>query len=176
SIPDHFVFMDKITIEISSPLTDFCESFANGIFKKTIRMGSNMLDVASIKIDNQTVNSENVILYALSPIVAHSTLLRTDGRKYTCFFQPGEEDFRRIVAENLRKKYRAYINEEPPAGEIVIRPLQTPRQHIVKYKEFIIKGYTCRLQITGPKELIQVGVDAGLGCKNSQGFGCVRLG
>jgi len=175
SIPDHLVFHDKITIEISSPMIDFCESFANGVFKKTIRMGSNFLEVASIKIDHQTVNSDNVVLIPLSPIVAYSTLLRPNGRKYTCYFQPGEEDFHRIVSENLRKKYGAYMNVEPPAGDITIQPIQTPRLHLVKYKGFIIKGYTCKLQISGPKELIQVGVDAGLGSKNSQGFGCVRL-
>lgn len=175
SVPDHLVFNNKISLEISSPMSDFCESLANGIFKKTIRLGSNLLDVASIKIDNQLVDAESVTLVSLSPIVAYSTLLRPDSSKYTCYFQPGEEDFQRIVAENLRKKYRAYMNDEPPAKDVFIQPIQLPKMHIVNYKGFIIKGYTCKLRVEGPKELIQVAVDAGLGSKNSQGFGCVRI-
>jgi len=175
SIPEHLVFKNKITLEVCSPMTDFCDSFANGIFKKTIRLGSNILNVESIKVDNQYVVSENTVLAPLSPIVAYSTLLKPEGKKYTCYFQPGEEDFQRIVAENLRKKYKAYMGAEPPEDDIIIRPISTPKLHLVIYKGFVIKGYTCKLKIKGPKELIQIAVDAGLGSKNSQGFGCVRL-
>lgn len=67
------------------------------------------------------------------------------------------------------------MGDELPPDDINIHPIQTPRLHLVKYKDFIIKGYTCKLRIFGPKQLIQVAVDAGLGSKNSQGFGCVRL-
>lgn len=174
--PGKIIFDSRISLEISSPIDEFCESFANGLFKKSLFLGDNFLEVASIKIDRQEINSENVCFKILSPVTAYSTLLKADSRKYTCYFQPGEEDFRRIVEENLRKKYRAFTGYEPPAGNISIKPLQQPRQHIIKYKDFIIKGYSGKLIIDGPRELLQMAADAGLGGKSSQGFGCVRVG
>jgi len=169
------IFGQKLSLVVSSPIDHFCESFANGLFKETILLGENLLEVASIKIDKQLINSNEARLETISPVTAYSTLMKADGSKYTCFFQPGEEDFRRIVEDNLRKKYKAFTGNEPPEGRITIKPLGPTRQHIVIYKGFVIKGYTGRLFINGPQELLQMAVDAGLGGKNSQGFGCVRI-
>ncbi|UZQ86962.1 hypothetical protein ODU73_001684 [Thermoclostridium stercorarium] len=80
-----------------------------------------------------------------------------------------------MVEENLRKKYRAYTGMQPPEEKVWFSPITQPRLHIVKYKGYIVKGYTCRLSVEGPRELLQMAVDAGLGGKNSQGFGCVKL-
>jgi CRISPR-associated endoribonuclease Cas6 len=138
-------------------------------------LGDNLLDVASIKIDRQEVISDEVYFQPISPVTAYSTLLKADGSKYTCYFQPGEEDFRGIVEGNLKKKYTAFTGNKPPADSIKIKPMQQPRQHIIKYRDFIIKGYSGKLLINGPRELLQMAADAGLGGKNSQGFGCVRM-
>jgi len=169
------IFGRKVSFVISSPVDYFCESFANGLFKRTLILGENILEVESIKIDRQKINSDIMHIETISPVTAYSTLVKADGRKYTCFFQPGEEDFRRIVDENLRKKYRAFTGREPSQELITIKTLGQTRQHIVLYKGFIIKGYTGRLLMSGPQELLQMALDAGLGGKNSQGFGCVRL-
>lgn len=169
------VFKNPIKLEISSPDEYFCESFANSILKKEVKLGANILEMRSIEINRQDVFEDKVVLQTLSPITAYSTLLRPDGTKYTCFFQPGEEDFNRIVEENLRKKYYAFTGMKPPSGTLYFNPLTSPRLHVVIYKGFIIKGYTCKLSIEGPRQLLQIAVDAGLGSKNSQGFGCVKL-
>jgi CRISPR-associated endoribonuclease Cas6 len=168
-------FNRQVALELSSPISDFCESFANGIIKKTLKIGNNKLETGSIKIDKQVVRGEQAVLKTLSPVTVYSTLYKAERKKYTCYFQPGEEDFRRIAEENLRKKFRAYTGTEPPAGEIEIFPKSQPRLHIIKYKGFIIKGYTGNILIKGPNELIQMAVDSGLGSKNSQGFGCVKI-
>jgi len=172
---NNIIFKTPIKLEISSPDEYFCESFANTILKKEVKLGTNILEIGSIEISRQDVLEDKITLQTLSPITAYSTLLRPDGRKYTCFFQPGEEDFNRIVEENLRKKYYAYTEIQPPNDRVHFAPLTPPRLHIVKYKGFIIKGYTCKLKVEGPRQLLQIAVDAGLGSKNSQGFGCVRL-
>ena len=38
---------------------------------------------------------------------------------------------------------------------------------------FPIKGWEGRFKLKGPKELLQVALDCGLGAKNSLGFGCI---
>jgi CRISPR-associated endoribonuclease Cas6 len=172
---NHIIFNKHMHLEISSPNEKICESFANSILKKTVRLGENLLEVGSIQIDRQDVLDNKIIIQTLSPITAYSTLIRPSGSKYTCYFQPGEEDFSRIVVENLRKKHRAYTGLDSPEETVSIKPLTQPRLHIVKYKDFIIKGYTGKLSLEGPRSLLQMAVDAGLGSKNSQGFGCVEL-
>lgn len=169
------LFNSPVSLEISSPDNIFCESFANKILSKEVKLGSNTLEIASIKVDRQDVFEDDIVLNTLSPITTYSTLLKPNGSKYTCYFQPGEDDFIRIVDENLRKKYRAFTGMEPSEEKVTLESLTRPRQHIVIYKGFIIKGYTCKMRLRGPRELLQTAVDAGLGSKNSQGFGCMRI-
>ena len=169
---DTVQFGKRITLEISSPVDDFCESFANGLFRNVIQLGRNTLEVEGIKIFKQIITGRKAIFDTLSPVVAYSTLLRPDKSKYTCYFQPGEEDFRRITEANLRKKYEAFTGKTAPSGQISIRTISHPKMHVMNYKGTVI---TTRLEITGPEELLQTAADSGLGSKNSQGFGYMRL-
>lgn len=175
SQPGYIIFGKRIKIEIASPVDKICESFASGLFKKRLFLGKNIVDVSSLTIDRQEVTSDTITVTTLSPVVSYSTLIKPDGKKYTCYFQPGEPDFQRICTENLRKKYTAYTNEEAPVSQISIKPMTQPRLHIIKYKDTIIKGYSCEMELCGPKALLQMAVDAGLGGKNSQCFGLIRL-
>lgn len=47
--------------------------------------------------------------------------------------------------------------------------------HVFSYKNTIVKGYSGKLLISGPRGLLQMAVDSGLGSKGSQGFGCIEL-
>jgi len=169
------IFEPPVFLEVASPDDKFCESFANKILKKAVRLNSNSLEITSIKVDRQDVMKEEITINTLSPVTVYSTLKRPDDSKYTCYFQPGEDDFSRIADENLRKKYRAFTGMEPPDGKVSFTPLHQPRLHIVIYKGFVIKGYSGKLRLKGPRELLQMAVDAGIGSKNSQGFGCVKM-
>ncbi|MFZ3132612.1 MAG: CRISPR-associated endoribonuclease Cas6 [Desulfosporosinus sp.] len=39
----------------------------------------------------------------------------------------------------------------------------------------MIKGYSGMMELSGPSQLLQVAIDAGLGSKNSQGCGCLEM-
>lgn len=169
-------FFDQISMTISSPVGEFCNSVANGMLtRRWLEIGSNLVEATNMLVRQHTVDRHEVRIRTLSPVVVYSTLLRPDGRKYTCYFQPGEPDYDRIISSNLRKKYEAYYNEEAPAGSVKVEKLSQVKMHVMSYKDTVIKGYSGKLQLSGPKELLQIAVDAGLGSKNSQGFGCVEL-
>ena len=51
----------------------------------------------------QKVESDEIEISTISPIVAYSTFSRENGSKYTCYFSPNENDFSRIVKENIVK-------------------------------------------------------------------------
>jgi len=172
--PNHIVFKSNIFLELASPLEDFCESFANGLFKKSLNIGGNELNVVGITIERHEIQGEFATLESLSPIVVYSTMTKSDGSKYTCYFHPGEKEFEKIATENLRKKYQALTGKRID-DELTIRCESRPKLCVLDYKNTIIKGYMGKLSLNGPNPLIQIALDAGLGSKNSQGFGCMRL-
>ncbi|MHB1127780.1 MAG: CRISPR-associated endoribonuclease Cas6 [Bacillota bacterium] len=169
-------FTGEIRIIVSSPIDEFCNSLVNTLLTRgSIRLGETELVVEKVYAQQFKVEKEEVPLRTLSPVVLYSTLLRPDGRKYTCYFQPGEPDYDRLLNSNLQKKYRALYRAEPPAGEIRAKALGRQGMNIVNFKGIIIKGYSGNILLTGPIPLLQLAVDGGLGGKNAQGFGCVEL-
>lgn len=169
-------FGGEIKLIVSSPLPDFCQSLVNSLLTKgSLRLGAQELEIEKVNVRQFQVKENQVNIRTISPAVLYSTLLRPDGRKYTVYFQPGESDYTRLFNENLRKKYRALFEREAPAGEIEVRPLGLQRMKIINYKNTMIKGYSGKLFLSGPRELLQLAIDGGIGSKNSQGFGCVEV-
>lgn len=170
-------FTSEIQLTVSSPVDEFCHSLVNILLARGyIRLGEAEAAVEKVFAQQFKVEKEEVFIRTISPVVLYSTLLRPDGRKYTCYFQPGEPDYDKLLNSNLQKKYRAFCGTEPPVGEVRAKALGRQKMHIVNYKGTIIKGYSGKLLLTGPVPLLQLAVDAGIGGKNSQGFGCVEVG
>lgn len=169
-------FTHEIQLIVSSPVDDFCQSLVNILLRRGyMRLGEVDVVVKKVYAKKFKVEKEEVPVRTLSPVVLYSTLLRPDGRKYTCYFQPGEPDYDRLLNSNLQKKYRAFYGTEPPAREVRAKALGRQKMSIISYKGTVIKGYSGKLLLTGPVPLLQLAVDGGLGGKNAQGFGCVEI-
>jgi CRISPR-associated endoribonuclease Cas6 len=169
------LFRNEISLTITSPLEEFCQSLVNVLLTRgSMRLGSSEVQMEKVYAEKLRIQGEAAKVLVLSPIVLYSTLLRPDGRKYTCYFQPGDPDYNELLDKNLRKKFQSFYGNKPPAGKISADPLGNQRMHIVNYRNTIIKGYSGKLALSGPQPLLQLAVDAGLGGKNSQGFGCVK--
>lgn len=168
-------FEGPVNLTISSPYDDFCNSIASGILlKEQVRLGSVLMKVKEVTFEKEIVDTNQIKVNTLSPMVVYSTFFRSDGRKYTCYFQPGEKEHADILESNIRKKYSAFYNEEPPEGCINLKSLGKTRLSVVNYKGTIIKGYSGKFILQGPIPLLQMALDVGLGSKNSQGFGCIK--
>lgn len=168
-------FPEGARLVVTSPDTDFSQGLVNSLLtKNNFRIGEPCFVVAGVECAGQVVDCGFLTVRTLSPVVVYSTLLKPEGGKYTCYFQPGEAEFVRHITSNLQKKYEAFFKQPAPEGEVGVRPLDRPRLHVTSYKNTVIKGYSCRLKIEGPKELLQMALDAGLGSKGSQGYGCVE--
>lgn len=173
----NLIFGKEIKLIVSSPLDSFCKSIANNMLQKeNLYLGQNKIRTEQIEILNHTIDNNEIMVNALSPIVVYSTFLKQDGSKYTCYFMPKEPDFNKIITENLIKKYNA-LNDTNVSFEkgVELIPFGQPKKNITYYKNTIIIGSTGKFLIKGNKELLQIGLDAGFGSKNSQGFGCVKI-
>lgn len=168
-------FPEGATLVMSSPDVRIFTALVNNLLTNNyIRFQKTLWHVEEVRFERQLVEQDTLVVRTLSPVVTYSTLLRPEGGKYTCYYQPGEKEFTNHIGNNLRKKYEAFYNKQPPDGEIAVRALERPYLNVTKFKETIIKGYSCRLRLDGPHELLQIGLDAGLGGKGSQGYGCVE--
>jgi len=161
------------SIVVASPVREIVSSYATSLLTRgQFRVGSELFNVIRVTADDSKLDGEQVEVRSLSPVVTYSTLLRPDGRKYTCYFQPGESDFARLVAENLARKYSALHGREPERNvEIEVR--RCGRMVIREFKGTVVKGWHCVLRLRGPNDLLTLALDAGLGSKNAQGWGCV---
>ncbi len=170
-------FSGRLRLVVTSPDRRFCSSLATGLLRAgAIHIGGQQLPIESIETSEIQVIESQITVKVLSPVVAYSTMTRYNGEKYTCYFAPGDPDFQNIVSDNLRHKHLAFAGVDlGKEGSVGIIPLGDPRLSVVTFKGTVIKGYTCRLRLEGPMPLLQIAVDAGLGSKNSQGFGCLEV-
>ncbi len=170
------LFQDKFSLHITSPINVFCEELANiMLLSGNVKLGSNIVNVDKVEVVNSQVSSETAYFRTLSPIVVYSTVFKPNGEKYTCYYQPGDKEFKKQIGGNLQKKFISLFRKKPPLKEIGIEKKGSIKQNILIYKGFVIKGYSCTLKVQAPREILQLGLDAGLGAKNSQGFGCVDI-
>ena len=168
-------FPEEVRLVITSPDKEFFQTLIGRLFMQNhLMLGNSKFFINGVRYDEQLVTEDTVCVRTLSPVVAYSTLFRPEGGKYTCFYQPGEEEFTRLIYGNLTKKYEAFYGSSCPAGFVRVHTLDRPRLHVTSYKGTVVKGYTCRLKLSGPKELLQMALDAGLGGKGSQGYGCLE--
>lgn len=167
-------FDGRVHLAVCSPVEEICRSLGTSLLVRgSITLAGQKIPVECIEASMHVVLSDELTVVTLSPVVVYSTLTKGDGSPYTCYYQPGEGEFEELVSRNLASKYKAFFGGQPPTGTVSVRPLRQPRLHVVYYKDTVIKGYSGPLLMTGPRELLLLALDAGLGSKNSQGFGCL---
>lgn len=173
-----FIFPYIISFYITSPVSWILEQFAkNIVVKEKVNLGNNQLNVSSLEVfKNDKIAGDKIRINALTPIEVHSTLLKGDGKKKTYYYAPSESEYSELINNNLRKKWQAFNNQECPYN-INIKPVNIKYCHerIRSFKGTIIKGWTGHYWLEGPPEFLQFALVAGLGSRNSMGFGFVDV-
>ena len=183
-------FRGPLYLWLASPLVKILESFASHLIKKgKVKLGNSYLQPASVEVSFDEQFKSPVLVRTLSPITVYSTLRTADGRRKTYYYSPFEEDFSRLIQENLLKKMTILKNNlsQTNSDETVlsnaniteifkIRPekVSNHNQHILFFKGTIIKAWSGLYRLDGSPELIKIAFDCGLGSKNSQGFGMIE--
>lgn len=168
-------FANPMQLIISSPVIQFTKDISQVFLKNGIRIGKYLLDIQSFEVQAPTIKNNETIVTSLSPVVAYSTFMRGHGKKYTLYYKPNDQEFQRIVVENLKRKARLIYGEEKQFSETSIVRKGMFHREIVMYKGTIIKGYSGTFILKGDPHLLQTAIDAGLGSKNSMGFGLLQV-
>ncbi|TYP50859.1 CRISPR-associated endoribonuclease Cas6 [Thermosediminibacter litoriperuensis] len=174
-------FEPPFHLTVSSPLERFLRELAGGLLK------NDDLSLAGrrVVLENVTVYGpveepdfgDRIKIKMLSPVVAYKTLVEGE-KKRTLYLTPLQEEFGELLRNNLLKKYAVLTGEEPGEPEFEIKPafpLSEKYCKKIKYKDVIIKGWMGVYILRGDPALLKIAYDAGLGSKNSQGFGCFDI-
>lgn len=178
-------FGKKLSFILSSPVDWILRQVAVNSFREdTFRLGQNTLKLNSVSVLNNfkegSFDSKRIIIRALTPIEVHSTFLSENNSKKTYYYSPFEKEFSFLINQNARKKWSAYFKTDCQY-DIEISPLfkdksfERIRYFIKDQKKTIIKGWKGNYLVNGEPEFLKFVLDAGLGSRNSQGFGFVEV-
>ncbi len=170
---------NPITLFISCPIEIIIKILKENLLKKeSVKLINNNLKIKEIIILNKPEFKNELKIKTLSPITTYKTIIK-DNKKYTEYIFPDNPLFNKLIKENIIKKYSIIEgitnNNEIEPFNLEITPINT-KIKILKYKNFIIKGVDGELLIkTDNPKIIEKIYDAGLGSKNSQGFGMFEI-
>jgi CRISPR-associated endoribonuclease Cas6 len=168
-----FLFHSPFKLVISSPKNEILQSLAEHMIQlpEFLIKGQRVL-VESVSVKHTPKLAEKINIRMLSPVTIYSTLKTATGSSKTYYYNPSEKEFSELIRQNLIKKYKA-IYQKDPNPEFKIIPVGVNKSHekIITYKGTVIHGWMGKYRLSGNRELLRLGYEAGLGSKNSQGFG-----
>jgi len=168
------VFDSPFKFQISSPLDDLLQEFAETLARAPeVSIDKSALVVSSIEVHFSPFTTSSQVIRMLSPVTVYSTLSTSSGKKKTYYFSPFEKEFSELIQKNIFKKYVSFYHKKPVSDEFKISALRVDKrsEKIIKYTPregsyTIIKGWM---------GIYRLDYDAGLGAKNSQGFGMFEI-
>jgi len=165
-------FFPPIHFYVSCVLKEVLSSHAKMLIKREkLQLGRNRVYVEGIEVVEEKFKGNKVTVKTLSPVTIHST---TIDRK-TIYYNPFQEKFYELLGENLKKKCSAVFKE---VREVKIRPAREAifKKAVVLYKEkFVVEAWKGKFEIEANPEAIEIALNAGIGDRNSQGFGMVAI-
>lgn len=167
------IFYDEIHIYLSSYDAQFINYVVNNIIiNRPLNLWGTDLFAEKIEIIAEQVKNCCTVK-TLSPITIYSTIETEDHHKQIYYHSPYDEKFEELIRKNLIHKYQSYHERLPGNCELRIRLLREGKKSLVFYKGMASEAWNGIFQLEGSEELIQMALDAGLGGRNSIGFGCI---
>lgn len=169
------IFKGSITWKVSTVLPEVAQFLSDYLLLQPyLHIAGQPVEVENLLIEKSEITDPSYTIQMISPITVHSTYETLDGAKKTHFFAPKDGFFEEYVQQNFRRKYEAFYEEEPNE-RFIIEPLAPGHPVITQFKGLIIKGWMGRYRIQSSPKQIQFSYLAGIGGRNSQGFGMFDL-
>jgi len=168
------IFEPEITLYFASPLMDIVSSAVKTFIRKDdLFLGKNKLYLESVEALTPQVDEE-ITVRCLSPITVYRTPLNGEARRFI-YLNPWEEDFYELIRKNLIKKYEL-IHGKNFNGALEIEPVKISEKYKKKvvYKGTLIEAWEGYYKLKGNRDILRIALEAGLGSKNSMGFGMVE--
>ncbi|BBD73348.1 CRISPR-associated endoribonuclease [Sulfodiicoccus acidiphilus] len=160
---EDLVFKDFVYLCVSSVFSKQMKALMKNFGEHPeVRIGKAKLTVDSMRVV-KFPNLENREFYTLSPVVV------TKKTEVTKYLLPHQEEYSLWLELNVKRKVKVVTGREIKSP-VRVRFLKW-RRTVTMYKGNVVVGAMGRFKFNAPKTAIMIGYLAGLGTKNSQGFG-----
>jgi CRISPR-associated endoribonuclease Cas6 len=183
----------QITLFISSPLLeDFIQNFVQGIFlDQKIAIGNSKtmgrFNVSKVFVVPKPEFKENMKYQLLSPLLL-STMIERNGKLSQYYLRADDNDIEKIVQQNILHKYETIHKKEFVPNKFIFKL----DENYIKSKggvnrisklitinkdkeETKVKAFIAPFTLETDIELHELIYECGIGEKNSQGFGMVKV-
>ncbi|GAB4326958.1 MAG: CRISPR-associated endoribonuclease Cas6 [Flammeovirgaceae bacterium] len=172
---------NQIVLFISFYVDKAAEKFVAGLFQNqrgSIGTQETQLDFRVECVETAPIRfgTDKVHLQTISPLV----IARKNEQGKKDYLSPLDSNFKELFIRNLLEKYKASGKEMPPVWQNYPFSLEVDeksvRSKLITIKQntsnpIQVKGYLFDFILQAPKELLEVGLTAGFGNENAQGFG-----
>lgn len=167
------IFYSFIELEIRSLEPLLIQLLDGGFRYCGITFGQKSYKNIRTKINDFTVEKDELIVKTVTPIVVYSTDSTT---KYTVYYSPEDIEFYEEIQNNAYRKYQAYYGVEPDSYvEIKEASDMTAKKLVTKYQGSYIEAWYGNFILFGKRKYLDFLYQTGLGSKNSQGFGMFNI-
>ncbi len=187
-IPERRVEGDRIVMlgslaemQVSFAVERAVEHFLGGLFADQQFSIGDRQSRASFLVEQVETLAEpdfnaGLRLRALSPICVGRG---NDGRGAT-YIGPEARDYAERITANLRAKLGSISADAMSTEPVAVRQIGTAKSRLIRIKtdtehETRVRAFQFRCDLSGPADLLRVAYQAGLGEKNSLGFGCMEV-
>lgn len=159
-------YTPPVSLYVATPLDNLGKSMMVGAAGRGIVDG---LHLERMEVISPEISTNEAHLKTLSPIAVRIK----EGGKHI-YLSPEDERFKTLLEENLRDKFEAVFTTRY-RGEIHIR-IEKWKKRVINFKGIPVEAYDSALFIRASQKMIGLAMEAGLGARNSQGFGMVLAG
>lgn len=171
-----------IELLCSSPVPEFVRAVAEGALQVgVLRVRELALPVGPVETLPDPAFSSKMCFRPLSPITVSTGRIDPDGKMRATYLSPEEPAFFEHLANNLLRKYEA-LNGQPPDNPRVkfrlaseLMPTRGRLSKLIDIKGIKVRGWLVPIEAEGEPELLRLAYEAGLGEKNSAGFGMMEV-
>ena len=160
---------------VSSPFGPSMEALATTMLREgTALIGGVELRIEKIEVEPVPNFTGTVLCEMISPLIA-STGIARNGKLQKRFLSPADPEFWRVVEDNLRRKAVALGLSVVSEDRIKFEVVGNWKSRLFEAQGTWVRGYEGRFTSVGAEKLFALGYEAGLGERNSQGFGMFRV-
>ncbi len=166
---DQIVYLTEMRLFVRSADPYFIQLlFAYFTKYSQVRIGENTVRVGEIKLSDERIFEERIVIRTLSPITAYVT----DENGHTVYFTPEDKNFYDSIVTNARRKWSSVYGDDK-AFTLKISRMDAAKyiKRATRFKSTFITAWHGTFILEGKPQLLDFLYQTGLGSKNSQGFG-----